>query len=112
MKSRHSNSLILVWRVAEFETRHLNAPKIEPTRLLLGLCKVVDLDCRERSTSNAWIRGPLAAATWLGSFRLLRRLALKSLQPLVSLVHEVRCTINILEKGACKVVKNRNLFRR
>ena len=44
MKPRHSNSLILVWRVAEFEAHHLNAATIEPTHLLLGLCKVVDLD--------------------------------------------------------------------
>lgn len=44
MKSRHSNSLILIWRVAEFEARHQNASIIEPTHLLLGLCKVVDLD--------------------------------------------------------------------
>ena len=47
MKSRHSNSLILIWRVAEFEARHLNASTIEPTHLLLGLCKVVDLDLPE-----------------------------------------------------------------
>ena len=44
MKPRHSNSLLLVWRVAELEARHLIAPAIEPTHLLLGLCKVVDLD--------------------------------------------------------------------
>ena len=47
MKSRHSNSLILIWRVAEFEARHQNASTIEPTHLLLGLCKVVDLDLPE-----------------------------------------------------------------
>lgn len=47
MKSRHSSSLILVWRVAEFEARHQNASTIEPTHLLLGLCKVVDLDLPE-----------------------------------------------------------------
>lgn len=47
MKSRHSNSLILVWRVAEFEARHQKASVIEPTHLLLGLCKVVDLDLPE-----------------------------------------------------------------
>lgn len=47
MKSRHSNSLVLVWRVAEFEARHLNAPAIEPEHLLLGLCKVVDLELTE-----------------------------------------------------------------
>lgn len=44
MKSRHSNSLILVWQVAEFEARHANASTIAPTHLLLGLCKVVDVD--------------------------------------------------------------------
>lgn len=47
MKPRHSASLILVWRIAEFEARHLNASTIEPTHLLLGLCKVVDLDLPE-----------------------------------------------------------------
>jgi ATP-dependent Clp protease ATP-binding subunit ClpA len=47
MKSRHSSSLILIWRVAEFEARHQNASTIEPTHLLLGLCKVVDLDLPE-----------------------------------------------------------------
>jgi ATP-dependent Clp protease ATP-binding subunit ClpA len=41
---KHSAGLILVWRVAEFEARHAKASMIEPTHLLLGLCKVVDLD--------------------------------------------------------------------
>lgn len=44
MKLRHSDSLILVWRVAEIEARHLKSSTIEPTHLLLGLCKTVDLD--------------------------------------------------------------------
>ncbi len=52
MKSRHSNSLILVWRVAEAEARHLNASTIEPVHLLLGLCKVVDLDLPELVSKN------------------------------------------------------------
>jgi ATP-dependent Clp protease ATP-binding subunit ClpA len=47
MKAQHSDSLILVWRVAEFEARHLKDSSIEPTHLLLGLCKVVDLDLPE-----------------------------------------------------------------
>ena len=47
MKPRHSSSLILIWRIAEFEARNLNASIIEPTHLLLGLCKVVDLDLPE-----------------------------------------------------------------
>ena len=44
MKVRHSDSLILIWRLAELEARHLKASTIEPTHLLLGLCKSVDLD--------------------------------------------------------------------
>lgn len=44
MRSGHSSSLILIWRVAELEARHQSASTIEPTHLLLGLCKVVDLD--------------------------------------------------------------------
>jgi len=47
MKSRHSTSLLLVWRVAEAEARHLKASSIEPMHLLLGLCKVVDVDLPE-----------------------------------------------------------------
>jgi ATP-dependent Clp protease ATP-binding subunit ClpA len=44
MKVRHSDSLILIWRLAELEARQLKASIIEPTHLLLGLCKSVDLD--------------------------------------------------------------------
>lgn len=44
MKVRHSDSLILIWRLAELEARQLKASTIEPTHLLLGLCKSVDLD--------------------------------------------------------------------
>ena len=44
MKVRHSDSLILMWRLAELEARQLKASTIEPTHLLLGLCKSVDLD--------------------------------------------------------------------
>jgi len=44
MKVRHSDSLILIWQLAEFEARHANASMIEPAHLLLGLCKSVDLD--------------------------------------------------------------------
>lgn len=44
MKPRHSTSLTLVWRVAELKARHLKAAFLEPSHLLLGLCKMVDLD--------------------------------------------------------------------
>jgi ATP-dependent Clp protease ATP-binding subunit ClpA len=44
MKPRHSTSLILAWRIAELEARHLKAAFLEPSHLLLGLCKMVDLD--------------------------------------------------------------------
>jgi ATP-dependent Clp protease ATP-binding subunit ClpA len=44
MKIQYSDSLILVWRIAEIEARHLQSPAIEPPHLLLGLCKAVDLD--------------------------------------------------------------------
>ena len=47
MKSHHSNSLILIWRIAELEARHQNDTTIDPTHLLLGLCKIVDLDLPE-----------------------------------------------------------------
>lgn len=44
MKPRHSDSLLLIWRLAEFEACQLKSSTIEPTHLLLGLCKSVDLD--------------------------------------------------------------------
>jgi ATP-dependent Clp protease ATP-binding subunit ClpA len=44
MKACHSTSLLLVWRVAELEGRNLKAPFLDPSHLLLGLCKIVDLD--------------------------------------------------------------------
>jgi ATP-dependent Clp protease ATP-binding subunit ClpA len=53
MSTTHSSTLVLVWRVAEFEARHLNASTIAPTHLLLGLCKVVDLDLPELISKDA-----------------------------------------------------------
>ena len=47
MTPEYSNSLILVWRIAEIEARHLKSSAIEPAHVLLGLCKVVDLDLSE-----------------------------------------------------------------
>jgi hypothetical protein len=47
MIPKHSESLILVWRVADAEARGLRAPQIEPSHLFLGICKVVDLDIPE-----------------------------------------------------------------
>jgi Clp amino terminal domain, pathogenicity island component len=44
MKARHSDSLILIWQLAELEAKHLNCPRIEPSHILLGLCKSVDVD--------------------------------------------------------------------
>lgn len=44
MKAKHSDSLILIWRLAELEARNVKAPTIEPIHLFLGLCKSVDID--------------------------------------------------------------------
>lgn len=52
MKPRHSASLLLVWRIAELEARHLNASAIAPVHLLLGLCKPVDIDLPEVISRN------------------------------------------------------------
>lgn len=41
---RHTDSLILVWRIAEIEANHLGSKEIEPEHLFLGLLKVVDVD--------------------------------------------------------------------
>ena len=53
MKSRHSASLLLVWRVAELEARRLRASMIEPIHLIIGLCKIVDLDLPELVSKDA-----------------------------------------------------------
>ena len=42
--SQHSQSLLLVWRVADFEARQANSKEIEPVHFLIALCKIVDLD--------------------------------------------------------------------
>lgn len=42
--SQHSQSLLLVWRVAEVEARHANSKEIEPAHFFIAICKVVDLD--------------------------------------------------------------------
>ena len=41
---RHTNSLVLVWRLAELEAANLKSDQIEPAHFFLGLFKVVDLD--------------------------------------------------------------------
>lgn len=41
---RHSDSLILVWKLAELEARHGQSPAIDPAHFFLGLLKVVELD--------------------------------------------------------------------
>ena len=41
---RHADSLILVWKLAELEARHLRNGEIEPAHFFLGLLKIVDLD--------------------------------------------------------------------
>jgi ATP-dependent Clp protease ATP-binding subunit ClpC len=53
MPASHSSSLALVWLVAQFEARHLKASALTPTHLLLGLCKIVDLDLPELVSKNA-----------------------------------------------------------
>ncbi|MCK9589646.1 MAG: hypothetical protein M0Q93_09840 [Terrimicrobiaceae bacterium] len=40
---RHSDSLILVWKIAELEARNLGSREIEPAHFFLGLLKKVDL---------------------------------------------------------------------
>jgi ATP-dependent Clp protease ATP-binding subunit ClpA len=44
MSAKTSESLMLVWRIAELQARQLNAGKIEPYHLLLAISKIVDLD--------------------------------------------------------------------
>ena len=44
MSAEMSESLVLIWRIAELHARKLHAEKIEPHHLLLALAKCVDLD--------------------------------------------------------------------
>lgn len=63
MSVRHSNSLIFIWRLAELEAKLLKSLTIEPTHLLLGLCKSVDIDLpglfEKRSPDREEILGEL-----------------------------------------------------
>lgn len=52
MRAKHSESLIVVWRIAEFEAKQLRASAIEPVHLLIGLCKIVDVDLPELISKN------------------------------------------------------------
>ena len=45
--ARYSQSVMLVWRIAAAEAYVGNAAEIEPAHLLLGLCKLCDLDFEE-----------------------------------------------------------------
>jgi len=40
---RHSDSLVLAWKIAELEARNLGSREIEPAHFFLGLLKEVDL---------------------------------------------------------------------
>jgi ATP-dependent Clp protease ATP-binding subunit ClpA len=43
-KTKFSASALVIWRLAELEARNLGSREIEPTHLLLGLAKSVDVD--------------------------------------------------------------------
>ncbi len=44
MKARLPASTVVVWRLAELEARRAQAIHIEPSHLLLALCRIIDLD--------------------------------------------------------------------
>ena len=44
MSAKKSESLLLIWQIAELQARQLSAENIEPHHLLLALSKSVDLD--------------------------------------------------------------------
>ena len=47
MKIQHTDSLFLVWRVAQIEAQKLKVATLEPTHLALALAKIVDVDFTE-----------------------------------------------------------------
>jgi ATP-dependent Clp protease ATP-binding subunit ClpC len=48
----HSESLLLVWRIAEIEAKNVSSNSIEPIHFLLGLLKVVDVDLEKILSSS------------------------------------------------------------
>lgn len=44
MKPKHSDSLLITWEVADWEAHQMRAEYLEPIHLLIGICKMVDLD--------------------------------------------------------------------
>lgn len=71
MKPVHSNSLLLVWQVADLEAKRLQAAFLEPAHLLLGLCKCVDIDVLATIPSSVPQREALVEEL-LREFRRLR----------------------------------------
>ncbi len=49
---RHSDSLLLAWRLAELEAAHLRQEELEPAHFFLGLLKLVELDVNAILTDN------------------------------------------------------------
>ena len=47
MNIQHTDSLFLVWRIAQIEAQKLKASNLEPTHLALALAKIVDVDFTE-----------------------------------------------------------------
>lgn len=65
----HSQSLILVWRIAEAEARHRNASEIDTIYFVIALAKAVDVELSELIPSDT----PERQATLEECLRELRR---------------------------------------
>lgn len=61
---RHSDVVLIAWRLAELESANLRSPELEPVHFFLALLKVVELD----------IAGILAESTLLSTVRIKQEL--------------------------------------
>ena len=49
---RHSNALLIAWRLAELEAVHLHCNELDPVHFFLGLLKLAELDIGSILTEN------------------------------------------------------------
>jgi ATP-dependent Clp protease ATP-binding subunit ClpC len=95
---RHADSLILVWKLAELEARHLRNREIEPAHFFLGLLKIVDVDVA-RLAENWRAEGRDSVEQLSADVELLRSIFTKSFIETTPLRRRLRSR---LSKGAAE----------
>lgn len=102
--TRHADSLILVWKLAELEARHLRNREIVPAHFFLGLLKIVDLDV-VRLAENWQAEGRDSVGQLSADVELLRSIFTESLIETTPLRRRLRSRLSkgtAEERGALR----------